>query len=104
MLCRDGRSARRRRRPIIRQNSEAREISVGRVLEPDRGTGAGEDSGRARYDALGNLSYLAGMLKQAVRQSVRPVLLTYDAGRLRIDGKGLGAADVAIDLAERQSV
>lgn len=46
------------------------------------------------YDAVGNLSYLVGMLEQAVRQSVLPVIHTFENGRVRIDGGGL--ADRAV--------
>ncbi|MFE3776117.1 hypothetical protein [Streptomyces sp. NPDC059122] len=46
------------------------------------------------YDALGNLSYLVGMLEQAIDQSTRPVMRTYEHGRVRIDGGG--DADQAI--------
>ncbi len=46
------------------------------------------------YDALGSLSYLVGMLEQAIDQSTRPVMRTYEHGRVRIDGGG--DADQAI--------
>ncbi|MFZ3475446.1 hypothetical protein ACODT4_41375 [Streptomyces sp. 2.9] len=53
------------------------------------------------YSALGNLSYMAGMLEQAVQQSVRPVTHTYEHGRVRIDGNGDADAKVAELLAAR---
>lgn len=40
------------------------------------------------YDAVGNLSHLAGMLEQAVEQSIRPVMYTYEHGRVLIDNGG----------------
>ncbi|MGD6742984.1 hypothetical protein ACOKM3_14200 [Streptomyces sp. BH106] len=40
------------------------------------------------YDALGSLSRMVGMLDQALRQTMRPVVHTHEAGRLRIDGGG----------------
>lgn len=40
------------------------------------------------YDALGNLSYLVGMLGQAIVQSTRPAMRVYEHGRLRIDNGG----------------
>ncbi|WP_405909605.1 hypothetical protein OG742_37385 [Streptomyces sp. NBC_00828] len=40
------------------------------------------------YSALGNLSYLVGMLEQAIVQSTRPAMCTYEHGRLRIDNGG----------------
>ncbi|MER5874259.1 hypothetical protein, partial [Streptomyces sp. NPDC002044] len=53
------------------------------------------------YSALGNLSYMAGMLEQAVQQSVRPVMHTYENGRVRIDGNGDADAKVAELVAAR---
>ncbi|MEU6647712.1 hypothetical protein ABZ663_29480 [Streptomyces albidoflavus] len=53
------------------------------------------------YDAIGNLSYLAGMLEQAVGQSVRPVMYTYEHGRVRIDNGGDADAKVAELVAAR---
>ncbi|MBK3539635.1 hypothetical protein JHN61_26130 [Streptomyces sp. MBT67] len=47
------------------------------------------------YDAVGNLSYLVGMLEQAVQQSTRPVMHTYEHGRVRIDGNGDADAKVS---------
>jgi hypothetical protein len=47
------------------------------------------------YDAIGNLSYLVGMLGQAVEQSIVPVAMTHAHGRVRIDGNGDAAAKVA---------
>jgi len=49
------------------------------------------------YTALGNLSYLVQMLGQAVERSTVPAKHMYDQGRVRIDGKGLGAADESMD-------
>jgi hypothetical protein len=46
------------------------------------------------YDAIGNLSYMVGMLQQAVGQATRPVMHTYEHGRVRIDGNG--DADVKV--------
>ncbi|MFH9426397.1 hypothetical protein [Streptomyces sp. NPDC017529] len=40
------------------------------------------------YTALGSLTRLTGMLEQAVRQSVWPVLDTFERGRIRIEGGG----------------
>lgn len=40
------------------------------------------------YSALGNLSYLVGMLGQAIVQSTRPAMRVYEHGRLRIDNGG----------------
>ena len=40
------------------------------------------------YSALGNLSYLAGMLEQAIEQSIVPATHAHKEGRLRIDGNG----------------
>lgn len=40
------------------------------------------------YTALGTLSYLVGMLGQAVEQSTAPVRHTYEQGRIRVDGNG----------------
>ncbi|WP_235217664.1 hypothetical protein [Streptomyces noursei] len=53
------------------------------------------------YDALGSLSYLVGMLEQAVRQSISPVLDTFEAGRIRIDGGGLADPHVRELVAAR---
>ncbi|MFE3654116.1 hypothetical protein ACFXO2_41170 [Streptomyces sp. NPDC059152] len=47
------------------------------------------------YDALGNLSYLVGMLEQAIDQSTRPVMHTYEQGRVLIDNGGDPDAKVA---------
>jgi hypothetical protein len=47
------------------------------------------------YDAVGNLSYLVGMLEQAIQQSTRPVMHTHENGRVRIDGNG--DADAKVD-------
>lgn len=40
------------------------------------------------YPAVGNLSHLVGMLGQAIEQSTRPVMHTYEHGRVRIDNGG----------------
>ncbi|MGW7359443.1 hypothetical protein ACWGI0_23125 [Streptomyces sp. NPDC054802] len=40
------------------------------------------------YDAIGNLSYLVGMLEQAIDQATRPVMHTYEHGRVLIDNGG----------------
>lgn len=40
------------------------------------------------YSALGNVSHLVGMLGQAIVQSTRPAMRTYEHGRLRIDNGG----------------
>jgi hypothetical protein len=40
------------------------------------------------YSAIGALSQLAGMLPQALEQSIRPVTRTHEDGRLAIDGDG----------------
>ncbi|MGW6910275.1 hypothetical protein [Streptomyces sp. NPDC054940] len=42
----------------------------------------------ASYSALGALSRLVGMLGQAIEQSIRPVMHTYEHGRVAIDGGG----------------
>ncbi|MFJ4365095.1 hypothetical protein ACIP4S_13180 [Streptomyces chartreusis] len=42
----------------------------------------------ASYRALGALSGLVEKLEQAIEQSVRPVMHTYEHGRVRIDGGG----------------
>ncbi|NUK93995.1 hypothetical protein HRW16_19590 [Streptomyces lunaelactis] len=47
------------------------------------------------YDAVGNLSYLVGMLGQAIEQATLPVMDTHEHGRVRIDGNGDAAAKVA---------
>lgn len=46
------------------------------------------------YDAIGNLSYLAGMLEQAITQATHPVIHTHKHGRVRIDGNGDADAKV----------
>ncbi|RSN13791.1 hypothetical protein DMH25_08365 [Streptomyces sp. WAC 01325] len=38
------------------------------------------------YHALGSLAYLVRMLPQAIEQTVRPAMRTYEHGRLLIDG------------------
>ncbi|MGW7100421.1 hypothetical protein [Streptomyces sp. NPDC054838] len=53
------------------------------------------------YKAVGSLSYLAGMLEQAVQQSVRPVMHTYELGYLRIEGNGDADAKMAELVAAR---
>lgn len=40
------------------------------------------------YSALGNLSQLVRMLPQAIEQAIRPVMHTYEHGRVRIDNGG----------------
>ncbi len=40
------------------------------------------------YTAIGTLSYLAGMLEQAITQATRPVTHTHEHGRVRIDNNG----------------
>lgn len=47
------------------------------------------------YTGIGNLSYLVGMLGQAIEQSVVPVAMTHAQGRVRIDGNGDADAKVA---------
>ncbi|MEV8103163.1 hypothetical protein ACIQGT_40560 [Streptomyces sp. NPDC093108] len=47
------------------------------------------------YSAVGNLSYLVGMLEQAVQQSTRPVMYTYEHGRVLIDNGGDADAKVS---------
>lgn len=47
------------------------------------------------YDAVGNLSYLVGMLEQTVQQSTRPVMYTYEHGRVLVDNGGDADAKVA---------
>lgn len=47
------------------------------------------------YTAIGNLSHMVGMLQQAVEQSIRPVMHTYEHGQVRIDGNGDADAKVA---------
>jgi hypothetical protein len=51
------------------------------------------------YSALGNLAHLVRMLPQAIQQATRPVMHTYEHGRVRIDNGG--DADQAVrDLAQ----
>ena len=40
------------------------------------------------YTAIGNLSHMVGMLEQAIEQSTRPVMHTYEHGRVLIDNGG----------------
>ncbi|MFB6755467.1 hypothetical protein ACFCX6_31645 [Streptomyces sp. NPDC056353] len=47
------------------------------------------------YDAIGNLSYLVGMLGQAVEQSTVPVTHAYKGGHILVDGDGSANAKVA---------
>lgn len=54
------------------------------------------------YDAIGNLSYLVGMLAQAVKQSTVPVTHAYKQDRLLIDGGGSANAKVAEMRAARE--
>jgi hypothetical protein len=53
-----------------------------------RGTGAEWQYPSHSYSALGNLSRLVGMLPQAIEQAIRPVMHTYEHGRVAIDGGG----------------
>lgn len=53
------------------------------------------------YDAIGTLSVLAGMLEQAVQQSVWPVIHTFEQGRIRLDGGGVAAPAVRELVAAR---
>jgi len=53
-----------------------------------RSTKADWEFPNASYSALGNLSSLVGMLPQALEQSIRPVMHTYEHGRVKIDGNG----------------
>lgn len=53
------------------------------------------------YDAIGSLSTLAGTLEQAVRQSVWPVIHTFEQGRIRLDGGGVAARAVRELVAAR---
>lgn len=53
------------------------------------------------YTAIGNLSHLVGMLEQAVQQSVRPVIHTFEQGRILIDGGGLADRPVRELVAAR---
>ncbi|MDX2973815.1 hypothetical protein PWY87_35770 [Kribbella solani] len=54
------------------------------------------------YDAIGNLSYLVGMLAQAVKQSTVPVTHAYKQDRILIDGGGSANAKVAEMRAARE--
>lgn len=57
------------------------------------------------YNALGSLSHMVGMLEQAVEQSIRPVMYTYEHGRVRIDNGGDPDAKVAeLVAAQRDAV
>jgi hypothetical protein len=40
------------------------------------------------YSALGNLAHLVRTLPQAIEQAIRPVMHTYEHGRVRIDNAG----------------
>lgn len=53
-----------------------------------RSTGDGWQYPGDTYRALGELSYLVGMLPQAIGQATAPATRTYQAGRLRVDGDG----------------
>lgn len=57
-------------------------------------TGDGWQYPAESYTALGSLSRLVQMLGQAVEQSVRPVMRTYENGRVLIDGNGDADAKV----------
>lgn len=52
------------------------------------GSRAGWEYPSHSYSALGNLSHLLGMLPQAIEQAIRPVMHTYEHGRVAIDGGG----------------
>lgn len=54
------------------------------------------------YDALGNLAHLARMLGQAIEQATRPVMRTYEHGRVRIDNDGDPDAKVRELVAARE--
>jgi hypothetical protein len=54
------------------------------------------------YDAIGNLSYLVGMLGQAIKQSTVPVTHSYKQDRILIDGGGSANAKVAEMRAARE--
>lgn len=58
-----------------------------------RGSHTGWEYPSHSYSALGNLSHMLGMLPQAIEQAVRPVMHTYEHGRVAIDG---GDADQAV--------
>ena len=60
-----------------------------------RSTGTDWEFPGHAYDAIGNLSYLVGMLGQAVEQATVPVTHAYKEGRLLIDGGGSENAKVA---------
>ncbi|MFE7954440.1 hypothetical protein [Streptomyces sp. NPDC057413] len=51
-----------------------------------RSAGAGWEFPSASCSALGNLAHLMRMLPQAIEQSIRPAMRTYEHGRLLIDG------------------
>ncbi|MEU9208513.1 hypothetical protein AB0D27_11305 [Streptomyces sp. NPDC048415] len=73
--------------------SPARHISKAAELvrefnHTSRSTGKDWEYPSASYGALGALSHLVGMLPQALEQSVRPVMHTYEHGRVKIDGNG----------------
>lgn len=55
------------------------------------------------YTAIGNLSYLVGMLGQAVKQSTVPVTHMYKEGRVVVDGGGSANAKVAEMRAAREA-
>ena len=54
------------------------------------------------YEAIGSLSYMVGMLEQAIGQATRPVMHAYEHGRVRIDGNGDADAKVAELVAARE--
>lgn len=70
-----------------RQLSKAAEL-VREFNHTSRSTGKDWEYPSASYDALGALSRLVGMLPQALEQSIRPVMHTYEHGRVKIDGNG----------------
>lgn len=60
-----------------------------------RSTHAGWEYPSHSYSALGNLSHMVGMLPQAIEQAIRPVMHTYEHGRVAIDNGGDADAKVA---------
>ncbi|MFC8230313.1 hypothetical protein [Streptomyces sp. NPDC057287] len=65
-------------------------------------TGPGWEAPTDSYTALGTLSYLVGILGQAVEQSTAPVRHAYEQGRIRIDGNGNTEAKFGELLAARE--
>lgn len=66
-----------------------------------RSTGGNWEYPGHAYDAIGDLSRLAGMLEQAIEQSTRPVTHAHQYGRVRIDGGGDADQRVAELMAAR---